>query len=229
MKLSILIPVYNEENTISKIIDIIKKVDLGEINKEIVVVDDGSKDNSLNILKKIDGIKLVAHSKNSGKGAAIRTAIKNSTGDIIIVQDADLEYDPNDYFSLITPIIEYKAQVVYGSRRLKKENQKYSGLSFYLGGISLTWITNVLYPFAKITDEPTCYKVFKADILKNIKLNCKKFEFCPEVTAKVLKKGIKIYEVPISYYPRSVKEGKKIKAKDWFEAVWALIKYRFIN
>jgi dolichol-phosphate mannosyltransferase len=229
MKLSIIIPIYNEENTISKIVDIIKKIDLGKIDKEIVVVDDGSNDNSLNVLKTIKNIKLIAHQRNKGKGAAIKTAIKHSTGDIIIIQDADLEYDPNDYLSLITPIIKGKAQVVYGSRRLKKDNQKHSGLSFYLGGISLTWITNIIYPTAHITDEPTCYKVFKTNILKSIKLNCRKFEFCPEVTAKVLKKGIKIHEVPISYYPRSVKEGKKIKAMDWFEAVWALVKYRFVN
>jgi len=229
MKLSILIPVYNEEKTISKILDVIKKVDLGKVDKEIIVVDDGSKDNSLEILKTIKNIKLIAHKKNQGKGAAIRTAIKHSTGDIIIIQDADLEYDPNDYNNLIQPITQNKAQVVYGSRRLKKDNQKHSGLSFYLGGISLTWITNIIYPTAHITDEPTCYKVFKTNIIKNIKLNCKRFEFCPEVTAKVLKKGIKIYEVPISYYPRSIKEGKKIKARDWFEAVWTLIKYRFVN
>lgn len=229
MKLSILIPVYNEENTIKKIIDIITKVDIGDIKKEIVVVDDGSKDNTLEVLKKIKGIKLIGHKKNSGKGAAIKTAIKHATGDIIIIQDADLEYDPNEYGVLIKPIIEKKAKVVYGSRRLKKSNRKHSGLSFYIGGVSLTLLTNILYPSAHITDEPTCYKVFRADILKNIKLKCKRFEFCPEVTAKVIKMGIKIKEVPISYYPRSVKEGKKINWKDGIEAVWTLLKFRFVD
>ncbi|MCB9358474.1 glycosyltransferase family 2 protein [Candidatus Woesearchaeota archaeon] len=229
MKLSILIPVYNEEKSVKKLIDIVKKVDIGKVQKEIVVVDDGSSDKTLEVLKKIKGIKLVGHKKNSGKGMAIRTAIKHATGDIIIIQDADLEYDPNEYKILIEPIIKGKADVVYGSRRLKKSNKKHSGISFYIGGVGLTVITNILYPNANITDEPTCYKVFKTDILKDIKLRCKKFEFCPEVTAKVLKKGIKIYEVPISYYPRSTAEGKKIKWQDGIEAVWTLVKYRFMN
>jgi dolichol-phosphate mannosyltransferase len=229
MKLSVLIPVYNEEKTISKVIDIVKKADIGKVDKEIIVVDDGSKDNTLVALKKIKGIKLIAHKKNSGKGAAIRTAIKHATGDIIIVQDADLEYDPNEYKQLIGPIITGKAKVVYGSRRLKKSNKKYSGLSFYIGGVTLTLVTNLLYPSAHITDEPTCYKVFKADVLKSINLRCTRFEFCPEVTAKVLKKGIKIKEIPISYYPRSIKEGKKINWKDGAEALWTLLKYRFVD
>lgn len=229
IKLSILIPVYNEEKTIKKIINIIKKVDIGKVKKEIVVVDDGSKDKTFNVLNTINGIKLIKHKVNQGKGAAIRTAIKHATGDIIIIQDADLEYDPNEYSSLIKPIIENKAKVVYGSRRLKKENKKYSGFSFYLGGVGLTVISNILYPSLHITDEPTCYKVFKSDVIKNIDLKCNRFEFCPEVTAKIAKKGIKIYEVPISYFPRSIKEGKKINWKDGFEAVWTLVKYRFVK
>ena len=138
MKLSILIPVYNEEKTIQKIINIVKKVNIGKIKKEIVVVDDGSSDNTLNVLKKIKGIKLVGHKKNSGKGAATRTAIKHATGDIIIIQDADLEYDPNEYGKLIKPILDKKTKVVYGSRRLNKKNKQYSGLSFYIGGVGLT-------------------------------------------------------------------------------------------
>ncbi len=229
MILSILIPVYNEEKSIKKLIDLVKKADIGNVKKEIIVVDDGSSDSTFKVLKGVKGIKLVGHKKNSGKGAAIRTAIKHATGDIIIIQDADLEYDPNDYKKLIKPIIDGKAKVVYGSRRLKKENKKHSGFSFYLGGTGLTLITNILYPSAHITDEPTCYKVFKADILKNMKLRCKRFEFCPEVTAKVVKKRIKIYEVPISYYPRSAKEGKKIKWQDGVEAVLTLLRYRFFD
>jgi dolichol-phosphate mannosyltransferase len=228
-KLSILIPVYNEEKTITEVIDVIKKVNIGKVKKEIIVVDDKSTDNTLDALKKIKNIKLVGHNKNQGKGMAVRTAIKHATGDIIIIQDADLEYDPHDYITLIKPIISGEAKVVYGSRRLKKANKQYSGFSFYLGGIGLTWITNVLYPTGHLTDEPTCYKTFKAEVLKSIPLKCKRFEFCPEVTAKVIKRGIKIKEVPIAYYPRSVKEGKKINWKDGVEAVWTLLKYRFVN
>jgi len=226
MKLSILIPVYNEEKTVEKLIKKVKKVKL-PIKKEIIVVDDKSTDKTLSILKKIKGIKLIEHKKNIGKGAAIKTAIKNADGEIIIIQDADLEYNPEDYNALIRPIIEKKEKVVYGSRVLKKENKLYSSLEFYIGGNFLTLLTNILYPSAHITDEPTCYKVFRADVLKSIKLKCKRFEFCPEVTAKILKKGIKIKEIPISYFPRTVKEGKKINWKDGFEAIWTLIKYRF--
>jgi len=227
--LSILIPVYNEEKTIKKVIDVVKKVDIGKVKKEIVVVDDGSKDNTLKVLKKIKGIRLVGHVKNQGKGAAIRTAIKHASGDIILIQDADLEYDPNEYWSLIKPIIDGKAKVVYGSRRLKKGNVQYSGISFLIGGLALNVIANLLYPNLRITDEPTCYKVFRSDIIKSINLKCKRFEFCPEVTAKIAKKGIKILEVPISYHPRSIKEGKKIKWRDGVEAVWTLLKYRFVE
>ena len=229
MILSILIPVYNEEKTIKKVIDVVKKVDIGKVKKEIVVVDDGSKDNTLKVLKKIKGIRLVGHVKNQGKGAAIRTAIKHASGDIILIQDADLEYDPNEYWSLIKPIIDGKAKVVYGSRRLKKGNVQYSGISFLIGGLALNVIANLLYPNLRITDEPTCYKVFRSDIIKSINLKCKRFEFCPEVTAKIAKKGIKILEVPISYHPRSIKEGKKIKWRDGVEAVWTLLKYRFVE
>jgi len=230
MKLSIIIPAYNEERTIQKLIQLVKRSPTEKIgvSKEIIVVDDGSKDNTLKKLKKIKGIKVVAHKKNQGKGAAIRTGIKKASGDIILIQDADLEYDPKDYMKLIEPIIKGKAEVVYGSRRLDMSNKKYSGLSFYLGGVFLTILANILYG-TRITDEPTCYKVFKSEILKGIPLKCTRFEFCPEVTAKVAKKNINIFEVPIHYYPRSVKEGKKIKLKDGIDAIWTLIKYRFVD
>jgi len=227
MKLSILIPVYNEEKSAKELINIVKKTKLdNKVQKEIVVVDDGSSDNTLKVLKTIKGIKLVGHKKNSGKGTAIRTAIKHATGDIIIIQDADLEYDPKDYNKLIKPILNKKAKVVYGSRRLNKNNKKHSGLAFYLGGNVMTLATNILYPGARLTDEATCYKVFDVKVLKSIKLECKRFEFCPEVTAKVIKKGIKIHEMPISYYPRSVEEGKKINWKDGVEGIWTLLRYR---
>lgn len=231
MKLSVIIPAYNEEKTIEEIVDLVESVKLERgIQKELIIVDDCSKDNTFEKLKKInkkyDNIRVVKHEINKGKGAAIKSGIKFATGEIIIVQDADMEYDPHDYNDLIRPIIDGKAKVVYGSRRLKKSNKLYSGLMFYIGGMSLTWITNLLYNI-NITDEATCYKVFKSDIIKKIKINGNRFEWEPEITAKIAKKGIKIYEVPISYYPRTVKEGKKIKWQDWFEAVWALLKYRF--
>jgi len=230
MILSILMPAYNEESTIEEILRRIQKSDIKHIKKEIVIVDDGSKDNTAKIVKRLmkkwKNIKFIQHKKNQGKGAAMRTAIKHASGDIAIVQDADLEYDPNDYWRVIEPIVNGSAQVVYGSRRLEKQHKKHSGFLFFLGGWSLTWITNILY-LIRITDEATCYKAFKLNLLKSIPLACKRFEFCPEVTAKVAKRGIKIKEVPISYYPRSVEEGKKINYKDWFEAVFTLIKYRF--
>lgn len=231
--LSVLIPLYNEEKTIFDVIKQVQNADIKDVKKEIIIVDDGSKDDSVKSAKKIekkyDNVKVFMHQKNQGKGGAIRTAISHATGDIIIIQDADLEYEPNEYWSLIKPILDKKAQVVYGSRRLKKQKQyQQKGFLFFFGGNALTVAANLLFN-AHITDEATCYKVFDATVLKGIKLDCKRFEFCPEVTAKVAKKGIKILEVPISYYPRSIEEGKKIRWKDGFEAIWTLLKYRFVN
>ena len=230
-KLSIIIPAYNEENNIQELLTKVINVPLERygISKEIIVIDDGSNDSTTEIVKKFKSIKLIQLNKNIGKGYAVRTGIKNATGEIILIQDADLEYDPNEYYSLINPIINKQAKVVYGSRRLKESNRKYSSLSFFIGGIGLTMLTNILYPNLQITDEPTCYKVFRSDIIKNIPLKCKRFEFCPEVTAKIGKKRIKIHEVPISYFPRSVENGKKIRWKDGIEAVWTLLKYRFTD
>jgi len=228
--LSIIIPAYNEIETISKVLEKIEKADIGNVKKEIIIVDDGSTDGTRNFLQKQKKkYKVIFHKKNMGKGFAVRTGIKNATGEVVIIQDADLEYDPNDYKKLIDPILLGKSEVVYGSRRLHKKNKQYSGLSFFVGGVSLTIIANLLYPNLKITDEPTCYKVFKADVIKSIPLECKRFEFCPEVTAKVAKRHIKIKEVPIKYFPRHSDEGKKIKWKDGVEAVWTLLKYRFVN
>jgi dolichol-phosphate mannosyltransferase len=226
MLLSVLIPAYNEVHNIQNILN-----KIGEVNipKEIIVVDDGSTDGTRELLNtlKSDTIKVIFHEKNQGKGGAIKTAIAHSKGDIILIQDADLEYDPQDYYKLIPVIESGKEKVVYGSRFLNKQN-KHSYFSFFLGGQVVTWITNILY-FQTLTDEPTCYKVFDAKLLKSIKLNCSGFEFCPEVTAKIAKLGYKIPEVPISYYPRSISEGKKINWKDGVEAIWVLFKYRFVN
>jgi len=224
-KLSIIIPVYNEQKTIEEIINHIKKVNLINIEKEIIVINDGSTDNTLNILKNISNIKLISHNRNMGKGMSIRTGIKKSTGEVILIQDADLEYNPEEYPNLLAPIILNKSKVVYGSRRLNPKNN-YSHLHFYLGGILLTWFTNLIYPSAHLTDESTCYKVFTKETIEDIKLNCRGFEFCPEITSRLLKIGIKIHEVPISYNPRTIKQGKKINWKDGIYAFWILIKYR---
>jgi glycosyltransferase involved in cell wall biosynthesis len=230
MLLSVIIPVYNERNTILKILEKVKSVKIDKIDKEIIIVDDFSTDGTREILESLKGkdekLKIIFQKKHVGKGFAIRTALKFVEGEIVLIQDADLEYDPNEYPKLIEPILEGKAKVVYGSRVLKK-NPKAS-IIFYIGGRFLSFLTNLLYG-TNITDEPTGYKVFSTDVLKSIDLKCLGFEFCPEVTAKVAKKGYKIYEVPINYNPRSIKEGKKIRFKDALKAVFTLIKYRFID
>jgi glycosyltransferase involved in cell wall biosynthesis len=226
MKLSIVIPCYNEKDTILELLKRVEAVDLGEIEKEIIIVDDKSTDGTRELLAENTSHKVVFHECNMGKGYALRTGFKHVTGDIVIVQDADLEYDPNDYRQLVEPIADGKAKVVYGSR--ERQRNLRGGAIFFLGGKFLTFLTNLLYG-SRLTDEPTCYKVFDRELLQSIPLTCKRFEFCPEVTAKVLKRGIKIEEEPISYYPRSKIEGKKINWRDGIEAVWTLFKYRFTN
>jgi len=227
-KLSVIIPAYNEERTIEELIKRVGAVLLSNnIEKEIIVVDDGSIDNTLNILENLKNqykLVLVKHQKNQGKGAAIRTGILKATGDFVVIQDADLEYDPNDYNKLLVPFFENKAEVVYGSRILGSKN--HGRIAFYLGGLGVTLATNIICGI-NITDEPTCYKVFKKDLLDSLNLETNGFEFCPEVTAKIAKRKIKIFEVPISYHPRGKSEGKKIKWRDGFIALWTLVKYRF--
>ena len=228
MNLTVIIPVFNEEKTIRLLV---KEVLGSPFTSEIIAVDDGSTDKSYEILESIQKespgkIKVLKHSKNLGKGHAIRTALEESSGDLILIQDADLEYSPSEYGSLIKPFEDPNVQVVYGSRNIHENPRSYN--SFYWGGVLLTSVANFLYG-SKITDESTCYKVFKAELLKGLDLECEGFEFCPEVTAKVLKKKIKILEVPVTYNPRSKTEGKKIKWSDGLLAVWFLIKYKFKN
>ena len=228
-KLSIVVPVFNEHKTILDILSKLDKADLGAIEKEIIIIDDFSTDGTRNLLKSLENrFKIIYHERNLGKGAALRTGFQYVTGDWVVVQDADLEYDPNDLKKMLEKFSEPGVQVVYGSRRLHHNYfvRRHSGHIFALGGIFLTWLTNLLYQTA-ITDEPTCYKMFKIDLLKSIDLQCQRFEFCPEVTAKIAKKGIKIHEVPINYYPRHKDEGKKINWLDGMEAVWTLLKNRF--
>ena len=227
-KISVIIPVYNEERTVEKLLDKVLAINL---NLEIILVDDASTDESIKIVldkrnkEQLTNLKLIRHEKNKGKGYAIRTGLKEVTGKIVIIQDADLEYDPEDYYELIKPIESGEYKVVYGSRNLRKENIKRKDANYY-GNKLLTFVSNVLYG-ARITDEATCYKVFETKAIKSLNLKCKRFEFCPEVTAKVRKKGYKIKELPISYEPRSIAEGKKINWKDGIEALWTLIKFRF--
>lgn len=228
MKLSIIMPVYNEEKTIKEILKRINAVQLN-IEKEIIVIDDSSTDSTKEILKKINdnSIKIFYHKQNMGKGSAIRTGLKKSTGDIILIQDADLEYNPEEYPLLLQPILDGKTKVVYGSR-FKGQMTGPNLLSHVYGNKILTFITKVLY-FHNVSDMETCYKVFKKEVLKDIRLKAKRFDFEPEITAKIIKKGYKIHEVPITYNSRLFDEGKKITWKDGIKALYYLVKYRFTN
>jgi len=231
MKLSIIIPVYNEEKTILEILERVEKVDLGDIEKEIVLVDDFSKDRSREILKGLsEKYKVLFHEVNKGKGAAIKTGLGSVTGDYVIIQDADLEYDPEDYKGLIKILTEKNASVVYGSRFLgvTLKSLDYAHPLHYFGNKFLTLFTNVLYG-TKVTDMETCYKLVKADVIKGIPLRARRFDFEPEITSKLLKRGHKIVEVPISYNSRSFDEGKKITWKDGVKAVGYLLRYRFFD
>jgi len=236
MKLSILIPVYNEEKTIERLLKKVNEISILDVEKEIIVIDDGSTDRTNKLIEKLhkEGkIILIKHDRNQGKGAAIRSGLNHATGDYTIIQDADLEYDPADIASLLTPIIEKKTEVVYGTRlrrlpNFKRDERTIRFFIHYIGNKMLSIITSVFYG-QWITDMETGYKLIPTKVMKTLKLNSTGFEMEPEITAKLLKKRYRIYEVSISTNPRGYKEGKKLNTvKDGFRALWALIKYRFI-
>ncbi len=225
MRLSILVPVYNEERTIAALLDRVLEVDLG-VEKEIVVVDDASRDRTAAILQNYaDRVRVLRHAQNRGKGAALRTALQQATGEFVVPQDADLEYEPADLRLLLETARTTGARVVYGSRRLHRANRQYSALAFYLGGILVTWAANLIYRL-RLTDEPTCYKLIARELVDRMDLVCERFEFCAEVTAKAARLGERIVEVPILYHPRHLSEGKKIRARDGWETLQTLWRYR---
>jgi glycosyltransferase involved in cell wall biosynthesis len=224
MKLSIIIPAYNEADTIETIL---KKVLSLSIDKEVIVVDDGSTDSTSQILQKLSaqnpaGLKIIFQARNQGKGAAVRRGLQEASGEVVVIQDADLEYDPQDLLRLFQEI-KAGALAVYGSRSLKRN--QIAGPLYYLGGRFFSKVANLLYG-TRLTDLPTCYKMVRTDIIKNLNLKSQGFEFCPELTAKLAKHGVKIKEIPISYQPRSKKQGKKISFWHTFQYLWTLIKYR---
>lgn len=224
MKLSIIIPVYNESKTIGEIIRQIKAVK--NFSKEIIVVDDASTDGTSGVIKVIKDITALRHKTNLGKGAAIRTGIAHATGDYVLIQDADLEYDPQDIKNLLEPIRLGKAEVVYGSRFTGQHRNMF--FWHWIGNQVLTLITNILFN-TTLSDMETCYKIIPLSLLRSLNVKAKRFEFEPEVTAKVLKRGVRIWEVPISYAGREFQEGKKISWKDSIPALWTLLKYRFVD
>ena len=231
MKLSIVIPVYNEAATISQIVDMVRSVDVG-MDKEILLVDDCSRDGTREVLEKMGkeqaDLKVLFHEVNQGKGAALRTGFTAATGDVVLIQDADLEYDPKEYPRLLQPIVDGHADVVYGSRFLGGGAHRVVFYWHYLGNKLLTTLSNMTTNL-NLTDMEVCYKVFKRAVIQSIPLRENRFGFEVEITAKIAKRKLKIYEVPISYYGRDYSEGKKIGWKDGFSALRCIVKYMFAD
>jgi glycosyltransferase involved in cell wall biosynthesis len=229
-RLSVLIPVYNEQPTI---LELLRRVRSVNIPKEIIIVDDGSTDGTKELLRtqvegQFDDVVVIYHEQNRGKGAAIRTAIAHATGDYVIIQDADLEYDPREYPSLLEPLLDGRADVVFGSRFLGGGPHRVLYFWHRVGNGFLTLLSNMLTNL-NLTDMEACYKVFKREIIQSLPLRCNRFDFEPEVTAKVAKRHYRIYEVPISYSGRDYSEGKKVNWKDGLIAIWTIIKYRLTD
>jgi glycosyltransferase involved in cell wall biosynthesis len=226
-KLSVVVPVFNERNTLVEILRRMRAVELPDgIEREIIVVDDGSNDGTRDVLNQVGDstVRVVMHEANLGKGAALRTGFAHATGDYVLVQDADLEYDPEDWPKLLNPVLRGRARVVYGSRFTGERRNML--LLHWLGNRFLSMTTNVLFN-TTLSDMETCYKLFDRDLVDDMKLQSNRFDIEAEITAKVLKRGIRIYEVPISYSGREFDEGKKITWRDGFAALWTLVKYRF--
>ncbi|HEX9467337.1 MAG TPA: glycosyltransferase family 2 protein [Acidimicrobiia bacterium] len=226
-KLSVIVPVFDERNTVVEIVRRMRAVEL-PVDLEIVLVDDGSTDGTSDVLTQLadSTVRVVTHDENRGKGAAVRSGLEHVTGDLVLVQDADLEYDPADWPKLLNPLLRGKAVVVYGSRFTgERRNMLFL---HWVGNRLLSLVTNVLYN-TTLSDMETCYKLFDRRVLDDITLRAQRFEFEPEVTAKILRRGIRIYEVPISYTGREFHEGKKITWRDGFVALWTLVKYRLVD
>jgi len=229
VKLSVVLPAYNEEKTIGAALDAVLGADLSSlpepVEKEVIVVDDASRDRTAEIVGAEPGVVLIRHERNRGKGAAIRTALSRVTGDVVLIQDADMEYSVDDYPALLRPFIEENAEVVFGSRFLTRRRPTGMRFAHYLANRILTAAANVLFG-AGITDEATCFKVLRADLMKDLPLRADGFDFCPEVTSLVRLRGVPIREVPIAYRARTRAEGKKVRWTDGFRAVWILLLYR---
>ncbi len=231
MKVSIIIPVYNEKEMIHVLVKKVMKADTYKYVKEVIFVDDGSNDGTTEILREYAEkfpIKIILHERNMGKGASIKTGLTECSGDIILIQDADLEYSPDDYRMILKEFDKEGVSVVYGSRFLKKMWPKRMRLQNWIANRLFTFLTNLLYK-SKLTDEGTAYKAFKRAAIMFINIKSRGFEFCPEVTAKLLKEGIRIHEVPISYRARNKKEGKKPRFMDSLRILWTIVKYRLIK
>lgn len=225
-KITILIPVFNEKASLLELLKLVEAVDFG-LEKEIILIDDFSTDGTKELYSQVSH-KVLYHEQNMGKGAALRTGIKEATGDIIIIQDADFEYKPSDYIPLVELIKNDEADVVYGSRLSDKRNSGNFLLLSYLANLTLSFLTRILYS-TDLTDMETCYKAFKKDFIKNVEIKSNRFDFEPEITAKILKQKVRFRELPISYNARTNQEGKKIGWRDGLQAIWTLLKFRFFD
>ena len=226
-KLSVIVPVYNEANTVVEIVRRMRQVDL-PVDREIILVDDGSTDGTRSVLPHLQDstVRIVEHDVNRGKGAAVRTGLRHATGDLVLIQDADLEYDPEDWPRLLQPVLRGKATVVYGSRFTgERRNMLFW---HWVGNRFLSLVTNVLYN-TTLSDMETCYKLVDRSLMDDLALRADKFDLEPEITAKILRRGVRIYEVPISYAGREFHEGKKITWRDGFAALWTLVKFRVVR